>query len=467
MSDSSSGSNEGPGPYEVDKQLYEDFWNWLTWKLPDHRSDGADNAAGDMYDFLQWIHETNRPPMADRIALPSLDIDVRAYAADYIGREVPVIGGLRNRLLNLKDMLRDLDFWNWARERRVMFQGFDGGGPSSLPLDYKDGSSESGRSDRGSSGGFNQGPGPYEEDRQLYQDFWNWLTEKLSDRRSRGADIAAGDMHDFLEWIRETNRPPMADRIALASLDTDVRAYAADYIGREVSAIGGFRNRLLNLREMLRDFEIENWARARGAMFQGFEGALSSLPLAPAIPSDRERSAANAWIGMPERDFGACVLSDWRGGAAPDILIAELRKSHLLPMLLRPRRVLINGMRYVAAVWPGRGVVTPNNPEGENIILTPGYRELALQPQLRVEPMNEVGPSSSARPADIRPASGGSGGYYQRPNLPDIGTRVGAGWIHGPRVADTVLVNALRDFGLLPTCEIPMPCFYIHREPYT
>ncbi|KWV54702.1 hypothetical protein AS156_06975 [Bradyrhizobium macuxiense] len=447
----------------MDKPLYEAFWNWLTWKLPDHRSDGADNATGDMYDFLEWIHETNRPPMTGRIAQTSLDNDVRAYAADYIGREVPAIAGFRNRLLNLKDMLRDFYFRTWAQERRMMFQGFDGGGSSSPPPDPRDGSRHSGRSSSGS----NQGPGPYDEDRQLYQDFWNWLTEKLSDRRSRGADIAAGDMHDFLKWIRETNRPPMADRIAQPSLDTDVRAYAADYIGREASAIGGFRNRLLNLRDMLRDFEIENRVSARGAMFQGFEGGPSSLPQAPAIPSDRETSAADARTGMPERDFGACVPSDWRGGAAPDTLIAELRKSHLLPMQLRPRNVLINGMWYVAAVWSGRGLVTPNNPEGENIILTAAYRELALQPQRRLEPMNEVGPSSSVRPAEIRPASGSSGGRYQRPNLPDIGTRVGAGWIHGPRVADTALINVLRDFGLLPTSEIPMPCFYIHDEPYT
>ncbi|XSC42413.1 hypothetical protein ACF1BQ_028805 [Bradyrhizobium sp. RDT10] len=93
MSDSSSGSNQWPRPYAVDTQLYDHFWNWLAAKLPRRRSYGAAVAAGDMYDFLAWIRETNRPPMADRIAQSSLDADVQAYAADYIGRDVPAIGG--------------------------------------------------------------------------------------------------------------------------------------------------------------------------------------------------------------------------------------------------------------------------------------------------------------------------------------------------------------------------------------
>lgn len=70
MPDSSTGSNESIVPYDVDRELYEDFWNWLTGKLPDQRSDGADNAAGDIYDFLKWIRETDRPAVAGRIALP-------------------------------------------------------------------------------------------------------------------------------------------------------------------------------------------------------------------------------------------------------------------------------------------------------------------------------------------------------------------------------------------------------------
>ncbi|WOH63799.1 hypothetical protein [Bradyrhizobium sp. BWA-3-5] len=467
MSDSSSGSNPGPGPYEVDRQLYEDFWNFLSEKLPHRRSGGADNAAGDMYDFLEWLRETQRLPMAGRIALLSLDIDVQAYAADYIGRDVPAIGGFRSRLLNLRHMLRDLHFEYVARQARVVLQRFDEAGPSSLPLDWRGGSSGS----SSSSGRSNQGPGPYGVDRQLYEDFSNWLSEKLSDRRSRGAEIAAGDMYDFLEWIRETNRPPMVDRIARPSLDTDVQAYAAEYIGRHVLAIDGFRNRLLNLRDMLRDFhhgEFKNWARASGAMFQGFEEARPSLlPLAPTMPSDRGTSAAGAEAVLAERDFGAYVPSDWRGGPAPDTLIAELRKSGLLPAPLRPRNVLVNGMRYAAVFWPGRGPATPNNPEGENFILTPAYRELGVQPQLRVEQMNEVRPSSSARPGEILPAVSGSGTHYQLQDLADIGARVGVGWIHGPRVADPALIGILREFGLLPTQEVPMPCFYIHGEPYT
>ncbi|MCA6107955.1 hypothetical protein [Bradyrhizobium cenepequi] len=163
-----------------------------------------------------------------------------------------------------------------------------------------------------SSGGSNEVPGPYDVDRQLCEDFWNWLSEKLPNRRSRGAEIAAGDMYDFLGWIRETNRPAMADRIALPSLDTDVQAYAADYIGRDVPAIGGFRNRLLNLRDMLRDLDFENWARESRVMFQDFDGAgPSSLPLAPTMPSDFGTFAAGAGAGLAKRDFGAYVPSDW------------------------------------------------------------------------------------------------------------------------------------------------------------
>ncbi|KRR28550.1 hypothetical protein [Bradyrhizobium retamae] len=458
MSDSSSGSNQWPRPYAVDRRLYEDFWNWLAAKLPDRCSRGADIAAGDMYDFLEWVRETNRPPMADRIARPSLDTDMQAYAADYIGRDVPAIGGFRNRLLNLRDMLRDLHFENWARERHVWFQGFDGAGPSSGSRSSSDttdsrGSSGSGNSDSSSSGnsgnssGSNQGPGPYDVDWPLHEDFWNWLTEKLPNRRSRGADHAAGDMYDFLEWIRETNRPPIVDRIALPSLDTDVQAYAAAYIGRDAPAVGGFRNRLLNLRDMLRDFhqvQFENWARTRGVMFQGFEVAgPSSSPLAPTMPSDRPTIAAGAGARQAERDFGAYVLPGWRGGLAPDPLIAELRESSLLPALLRPQSVLINGMRYAAVLWPGRAPVTPNNPEGENFILTPGYRELGLQSHPRVEQMNEIG------------------------QFPDIGERLDPGWIHGPREADDSLISVLGDFRLLPTPEVPMTRFYILRERYT
>ncbi len=449
MSDSSSsGSNEGPGPYALDRPLYEDFWNWLTYKLPDRRSRGADIAAGDTHDFLEWIHETNRPPMVDRIAMQSLDTDVQAYAADYIGRDVPAIGGFRNRLLNLREMLRNLHFENWARERHVMFQGFDGAGPSwgsrsSSGTTDSSGSSNSASSDNS---GSNQGPGPHDVDSRLHEDFWNWLTEKLPNRRSRGADHAAGDMYDFLEWIRETNRPPMVDRIAMPSLDTDLQAYADAYIGRDAHAIGGFRNRLLNLGDMLRDFhhaEFENWARASGAMFQGFEDVgPSSSPLAPRPPSDRPTIADGAGAGQAERDFGAYVLPSWRGGLAPDPLIAELRANGLLPALLRPQSVLINGVRYAAVLWPGRAPVTPNNPGGENFVLTPGYRELGQQSHPRVARMNEVGP-------------------------PDIGERVGVGWIHGPRVADDFLISVLQEFRLLPTQAVPMTCFYIRREPYT
>ncbi|KRR02088.1 hypothetical protein CP49_04715 [Bradyrhizobium valentinum] len=423
----------------MDTQLYDQFWNWLAAKLPRRRSYGAAVAAGDMYDFLAWIRETNRPPMADRIAQSSLDADVQAYAADYIGRDVPPIGRFRDRLLNLRDMLRDLQFENWARERHLMFEGFEGARPSS---------SSGSSSHNTDSSGSNQGPGPYDVDLPLYEDFWNWLTEKLPNRRSRGANHAADDMSDFLKWIRETNRPPMADRIALPSLDTDIQAYAGDYIGRDSPTIGGFRNRLLNLRDMLRDFhhevQLENWARTRGAMFQGFEVAgPSSSPLAPTMPSDRPTIAAGAGARQAERDFGAYVLPGWRGGLAPDPLIAELRESSLLPALLRPQSVLINGMRYAAVLWPGRAPVTPNNPEGENFILTPGYRELGLQSHSRVEQMNEIG------------------------QFPDIGERLDPGWIHGPREADDSLISVLGDFRLLPTPEVPMTRFYILRERYT
>ncbi|WP_426441383.1 hypothetical protein [Bradyrhizobium genosp. P] len=453
MSDGSSGSNQWPRPYVVDKQLYEDVWNWLAAKLPGRRSRGADIAAGDMYDFLAWICETNRRPVADRIARPSLDTDVQAYADDYIARDVPAIGGFRNRLLNLRDILRDRHFENWARERHVMFQGFDGAGTSSGSRSSGDTADSSGSSDSGNSGdsgnrtGSNQVSGPHDVDWPLHKDFWNWLTEKLPNHRSGGADHAAGDMYDFLEWIRETNRPPMVDRIALPSLDTDVQAYADAYFGRDAPAIGGFRNRLMNLRDMLRDFhrqvKSENWARARGAMFQGIEDAgPSSSPLAPTMPLDRPTIAAGAGAGQAERDFGAYVLPNWGGGLAPDPLIAALRESGLLPTLLRPQSVLINAMRYAAVLWPGRAPVTPNNPEGENIILTPGYRELGQLPHPRVEHMNEVGP-------------------------PDIGERLGVGWIHGPQVANDFLISVLGEFRLLPTQAVPMTRFYIHREPYT
>ncbi|MGY3609357.1 MULTISPECIES: hypothetical protein [unclassified Bradyrhizobium] len=282
-------------------------------------------------------------------------------------------------------------------------------------------------------------------DLPLYEDFWNWLTEKLPNSRSRGAEHAADDMSDFLRWIRETNRPPMAHRIALPSLDTDIQAYVRDYIGRDAPTIGGFRNRLLNLRDMLRDFQFENWALARGAMFQGFEIAgPSSSPLAPpTMPSDGPILTAGAEDNPAQRDFGAYVLPGWSGGVAPDPLIAELRESGLLPTSLRPQSVLINGMRYAALLWPGRVPVTPNNPLGENFILTPGYRELGLQPHPRVEAMNQIGP------------------------LPDIGESVGRDWIHGPRVADDFLISVLREFRLLPTRQVAMTPFYIHRERYT
>ncbi|MCP1835394.1 hypothetical protein J2R76_003731 [Bradyrhizobium sp. USDA 4532] len=446
MSDSSTGSNQWPRPYRVDTQLYDDFWNWLAAKLPRRRSYGAALAAGDMYDFLAWIRETNRPPMADRIAQSSLDADVQAYAADYIGRDVPLMGGFRDRLLNLRDMLRDLQFENWARGRNLMFQAFEGARPSSS------GSSSSHTTNSGSthtadSSISNPGPGPHDVDLRLYEAFWNWLTEKLPSSRSRGADHAADDMSDFLKWIRETNRPPMADRIALPSLDTDIQAYVRDYIGRDAPTIGGFRNRLLNLRDMLRDFhraQFENWAHARGAMFQGFEiGGPSSAPLAPTMPSDGPMLAAGAEANSVRRDFGAYVLPGWSGGVAPDPLIAELRESGLLPGSLRPQSVLINGMRYAAVLRPGRAPVTPNNPQGENFVLTPGYPELGLPPHPRVDPINQIGP------------------------LLDIGESVGRDWIHGPRVADRSLISVLSEFGLLPTHRVPMTLFHIHRERYT
>ncbi|MGY0576281.1 hypothetical protein ACTGJ9_039130 [Bradyrhizobium sp. RDM12] len=127
-------------------------------------------------------------------------------------------------------------------------------------------------------------------------------------------------MYDFLEWIHETNRPALVDRIALPSLDTDVQDYAVDYMGRDAPAIGGFRNRLLNLRDMLRDFhqaQLENWDRARGMMFQGFADAgPSSAPQARAMPSDRPTLAAESGAGQAERDFGAYVLPNW-GAALP------------------------------------------------------------------------------------------------------------------------------------------------------
>ncbi|MET4332091.1 hypothetical protein ABIB80_007953 [Bradyrhizobium sp. i1.15.2] len=448
MSDSSGVSDQWLPLYAVDVPLYEDFWNWLASKLPEARSPRADIAAGDMHDFLGWIRETDRPPVADRLTRPSLDTDVQAYAADYIGRDAPEIGGFRNRLLNLRDMLRDLHFENWARERNLTFQCFDGAGPSSASRSSSDIADNSDSTGGHSSSGSNQVLGPCEVDMPLHQDFWNWLREKLPNRRSRGANHAAEDLYDFLEWIRETNRPPMVDRIALPSLDSDVQAYAADYIGRDAPAIGGIRNRLLNLRDMLRDFQrhvqFEESARTRGAMFQRFEVAgPSSSPLAPTMPSDRPSLAAAAGARHAERDFGAYVLPGWRGGLAPDPLIAELRESGLLPAVLRPESVLINGMRYAAVLRPGRVPVTPNNPEGKSFILTPGYGELGLQPLPRVQQMNEIEP------------------------FPDIGASVGNDWIHGPRVADDFLIGILRAFRLLPTPEVPMPCFYIHGERYT
>lgn len=427
MSDSSSGSIQSPPLYAVDMQLHEDFWNWLAAKLTDRRARGADIAARDMYNFLEWIRETNRPPMADRIAGASLGTDVEAYAADYIGRDEPAIGGFRNRLLNLREMLRDFEF---ERAGGAIFQGFVSGSRSSS--DTSDSASS------GNSSGANQLRGPCVVDWPLHEEFMNWLTEKLPTSRSHGADHAAGDLYDFLEWIRETNRPPMVDRIALPSSDADVQAYAAAYIGRDAPAIGGFRNRLLNLRDILRDFhnaKSENSARARGAS-QGFEEAgPSSPPMAPTIPADRPTVAAGAGAGRAERDFGAYVPLNWSGGVVPPLLIAQLRARGLLPTLLWPQNVLINGIRYVASV-------TPNNPQGENFILTAGYRELGQQPRPRVEHVNEFG-------------------------LPDIGERVGLGWIHGPREADDFLISVLREFRLLPTPNVPMTRFYIHGERYT
>lgn len=449
MPDSSTGSNESIVPYDLDRELYEDFWNWLTRKLPDQRSDGADNAAGDIYDFLKWIRETDRPAVAGRIALPSLQTDIQAYVTGYVRGDLPGIGEARNRLLNLRDMLRDFDLERWARQRGTMFPDPDEAGPSSRPLDRLSDSSETGSAGQ-------QGPGPYEEDQQLYKDFRNWLTEKLSGR-SWGADTAAGDMHKFFEWIRETNRRPLVNRIALPSLDSDILAYAADYIGRDVLVMGGFRNRLLNLRDMLRDFHdagSENRARGRGVTFQGFEEAgPASLSVPPTLPSDGGILAAGAPGGLVQRDFGAYVPSAWRGGSASDTLVAELRRSGLLPGALRPRSVLINGLRYAAVLWPGRVPATPNNPEGENFILTPGH--------------GNVLPLSSARLNETRPGASASAAPYQLANLPDLASRVGIDWIHGPRVADPVLIGILAEFGLLPSREVPMPCFYIQGRPYT
>ncbi|MDA9391758.1 hypothetical protein WN73_14200 [Bradyrhizobium sp. CCBAU 45394] len=438
VSDSSTDSNQWPRPYWVDTQLYDDFWNWLAAKLPRRRSHGAALAAGDIYDFLAWIRETNRPPIADRIAQSSLDADAQAYAADHIGPDVSLMVGFRDRLLNLRDMLRDLQFENWARERNLMFQAFEEARPSSPS------SSSSRATHTTDSSSSSLGPGPYDVDLLLYEDFWNWLTEKLPNSRSRSANHAADDMMDFLSWIRETNRPPMAPRIALPSLDTDIQAYVRAYIGSKAPTIAGFRNRLLNLRDMLRDFhrqvQSQNQAPTMEATFRRFEvGGPSSLPAVPTMPSDGPILVAGTQDNPAQRDFGPYVLPGWRGGVAPDSLIAELRESGLLPAWLRPQSVLINGMRYAALLWPGRAPVTPNNPQGENYILTPGYREFGPQPH----PRDQIGP------------------------LPDIGESVGRDWIHGPRVADGLLISVLGEFGLLPTRQVPMTQFYIHRERYT
>ncbi len=131
MSDSSTGLQSVAAPLSGGYKLYDHFWNWLEAKLPRRRSHGAAVAAGDVYDFLAWVRETNRHPMADRISQSSLDADLQAYSADYIGRDVPLMDGFRDRPLNLRDMLRDLQFENWARGRNLMFQAFEGARPSS------------------------------------------------------------------------------------------------------------------------------------------------------------------------------------------------------------------------------------------------------------------------------------------------------------------------------------------------
>lgn len=163
-----------------------------------------------------------------------------------------------------------------------------------------------------------------------------------------------------MPFLHGSSRPaPIASRITDPSLVTDLKAYVDEYTRGEAPELRGFRNRLLNLRDMLRDFhltEFRGWARAKGVMFQEFETIdATSLPLPPIRPSDPGAPAAFAWIGLPERDFGAYVGSEWRSGIAPDPLIAQLRTNNLLPTLFRRTTVLVYGTRYSrhCSQWQG------------------------------------------------------------------------------------------------------------------
>ncbi|MGX9432689.1 Ulp1 family isopeptidase [Bradyrhizobium sp. LeoA1S1] len=202
----------------------------------------------------------------------------------------------------------------------------------------------------------------------------NLLSTYNSRRESPASAISDSDLDllELLEQEMEVEEPPSTAG-DIAPQHTLLQATPAAAAMRDDGL--ELRTHLALLeQEMEVDGPTEIWEG--DSQLNSFQESLEQLLVVPSTP--------------PAYDFAAYVPLDWSGGPAPPLLIAELNKRNLLPKLFQERRMLIRNMHYTAVLRPSPGPVTPYNPRGDQIDLTPGSGTFGLQIQSRFRQTNET-----------------------------------------------------------------------------
>ncbi len=180
-------------------------------------------------------------------------------------------------------------------------------------------------------------------------------------------------------------------------------------------------------------------------------------------------------------DVSFAVPNDFshRTQPAPDMMLSTLGKWDFLPVAEYPvMNYQIGGERYTAMLGPGGpndvqlihhprpallGEAAPAVPRASSEIyggLAPGFDSAAPFE------WREDAPSALA-PNLLLPSAVPASRHRPPPQVPELGELFGDDWRHGPQMASPVAIDILQNLNLLPSEDVPMTRFLIHREPYT
>ncbi|MCP3460868.1 hypothetical protein [Bradyrhizobium sp. CCGUVB23] len=275
--------------------------------------------------FAAWRHQTGKPAMADQLdQLDQLHGDSQAYA---VSQKVDpdAVATLRRALNGLAEAAAGKNVSGPLRKAK------------------------------------------YDEDEDLIDKYG--ATTDLNMKPDSVRSYAAV-LRRFSDWLFDNDKAPIARRLHRDELLEDANQFKVSSSNPSIRAA----------LTKLRSFILEQADSSAGVD--------TPQPSSSQVPAQSlvELPSSGFGGGRPVAEYGHLVDLGWQHGrqAAPDILIAELTKSGLLPTTpFQSTSMYIRGQPYTAQLDPAKDVVTGNNPRGGNSII--------LIPQIKLEPDESAG----------------------------------------------------------------------------